>query len=42
LFNPCDEDEEKDDQFFSLFQVVEYRWNVIERENPKYSEKNMS
>jgi hypothetical protein len=31
---PCDEDEEKDDQFFSFFQVMEHR-NEIDRRKPK-------
>jgi Zn-finger protein len=38
----CDEDEEKDDQFFSFFQVMEHRWNEIDRGEPKYSVKNLS
>jgi hypothetical protein len=38
---PCDEDEEKD-IIFSLFQVMEHRWNEIDREKPKYSGKNLS
>jgi hypothetical protein len=25
----CDEDEAKDDQFFTFFQVMEHRWNEI-------------
>jgi hypothetical protein len=29
---PFDEDEEKDGQFLSLFQVIEHRWNEIDRE----------
>jgi hypothetical protein len=39
---PCDEDEEKSDQLFSFFQVMEHRWNEIDRGKPKYSEKNLS
>jgi hypothetical protein len=39
---PCDEGEEKDDQFFSFFQVMEHRWNEIYRRKPKYSGKNLS
>jgi hypothetical protein len=39
---PCDEDEEKDNEFFSFFQVMEHRWNVTERGNPKYSGENLS
>jgi hypothetical protein len=32
----------KDDQFiFSFFQVMEYRWNEIDRGKPKYSGKNL-
>jgi hypothetical protein len=42
LCNPCDEDEEKDDQFSSFFQVMEHRWNEVYRRNPKYSGKNLS
>jgi hypothetical protein len=38
----CDEDEEKDDQFFSFSQVVEHRWNETNRGKPKYSGKNLS
>jgi hypothetical protein len=38
----CDEDEDKDDQFLSLFQVMEHRWNEIDRGNQKYSEKKLS
>ena len=35
---PYDEDEEKDDQFFFLlFQVMEHRWNEIDKGKPKYS-----
>jgi hypothetical protein len=37
LVQPCNEDEEKDDQFF--FQVMEHRWNEIDRGKPKYSRK---
>jgi hypothetical protein len=33
---PCDEDKEKDDQFFLFFQVMEHRWNEIDRGKPKY------
>jgi hypothetical protein len=28
--------------FFSFFQVMEHRWNEIDRGKPKYSDKNMS
>jgi hypothetical protein len=35
IVQPCDEDEEKDDQFY-FFQVMEYRWNEIDRRIPKY------
>jgi hypothetical protein len=38
---PCDEDEEKDDQFFSFFQVTEHQYNEIDRGKPKYLEKNL-
>jgi hypothetical protein len=34
---PCDEDEEKYYYFFSLLQVMEHRWNEIDRGKPKYS-----
>jgi hypothetical protein len=35
IVQPCDEDEEKDDQFFLLFfQVMEHRWNEIDRGKP--------
>jgi hypothetical protein len=37
IVQPCDEDEEKDDQFFSFFEVMEHRWNKINRGKPKYS-----
>jgi hypothetical protein len=37
-----DKDEEKDDKFFSFYQVMEYRWNEINTENPKYPGKNLS
>jgi hypothetical protein len=39
---PCDEDEEKMISWFSLFQVMEHRWNEIDRGKPKYSVKNLS
>jgi hypothetical protein len=39
---PCDEDEEKEDKFFSFFQVMDHRWSEIDREKPKYSGKNLS
>jgi hypothetical protein len=38
----CDEDEEKDDCFFSFFQVIEHRWNEIDKGKPKYWGKNLS
>jgi hypothetical protein len=41
IVQPCDEDEEKNDQFFSFFQVMEHRWNEIDRRKPKYSGKNL-
>jgi hypothetical protein len=28
--------------FFLFFQVMEHRWNGIDRGKPKYSEKNLS
>jgi hypothetical protein len=28
--------------FFSFFQVMEHRWNEIDRGKPKYSGKNLS
>jgi hypothetical protein len=34
---PCDEDKEKDGQFFLFFQVMGHRWNEIDRGKPKYS-----
>jgi hypothetical protein len=42
IVQPCDEDEEKDDQFFSFFQVMEHWWNQIDRGKPKYSGKTLS
>jgi hypothetical protein len=36
---PCDEDEQKDGQFFLFFQVMEHRWNETEGEEPKLGEK---
>jgi hypothetical protein len=39
---PYNADEEKDDQFFSFFQVMEHRWNEIDRGKPKYSGENLS
>jgi hypothetical protein len=39
LCNPCDEDDEKDDQFFSFFEVMEHRWNEIDRGKQKFSGK---
>jgi hypothetical protein len=33
----CDEDEEKGDQVSPFFQVMEHRWNEIDRGKPKYS-----
>jgi hypothetical protein len=38
---PYEEDEEKDDKFLLFFQVMEHRWNEIDRGKPKYSEKNL-
>jgi hypothetical protein len=42
IVQPCDEDEEKDDQFFLFFQVMEHRWNETDRGKPMHSEKNLS
>jgi hypothetical protein len=42
LCNPCDEDEEKDDQVFSFFQVMEDRWNEMDGENRSTRGKNLS
>jgi hypothetical protein len=39
IVQPCDED---DSIFFSLFQVMEHRWNDTDRGKPKYSEENLS
>jgi hypothetical protein len=35
---PCDEDH----QFFFIFQVMEHRYNEIDRVKPKYSRENLS
>jgi hypothetical protein len=32
----------KDDQVFSVLQVMEHRWNEIDRGKQKYSRKNLS
>jgi hypothetical protein len=37
IVRPCDEDEEKDQFFFSFFRVTEQLWNEIDRGKPKYS-----
>jgi hypothetical protein len=43
IVQPFEEDEEKDDQFFfSFLQVMEQRWNEIDRGKPMYSGKNLS
>jgi hypothetical protein len=42
IVQPCVEDEEKDDQLFLFFQVIEHRWNESDRGKPKYSGKNLS
>jgi hypothetical protein len=42
IVQPCNEDEEKDDQFFLFFQAMENGWNEIDRGKPKYSGKNLS
>jgi hypothetical protein len=39
IMQPCDIDDKKDDQFFLFFQVMEHRWNEIDRGKPKYSGK---
>jgi hypothetical protein len=39
---PCDEDKEEDDQFFSFFKVMEHRWNETDSGKPKYSGENPS
>jgi hypothetical protein len=31
IVQPCDKDEEKNYQFFSFFQVMEQRWNEIDK-----------
>jgi hypothetical protein len=31
----------KDEQFFSFLQVMEHRWNKIDRGKPKYWERNI-
>jgi hypothetical protein len=42
IVQSCDEDEVKDVQFFSFFQVMEQRWNETDRGKPKYWGKNLS
>jgi hypothetical protein len=42
LCNPCDEDEEKYDKFFSFYQVMEHRGNEIDMEKPTFSGENLS
>jgi hypothetical protein len=42
IVQPCDEEDEKDDQFILFFQVMEHRWNEIDRGKPKYSGENRS
>jgi hypothetical protein len=42
IVQPCDKEDEKDDQFFSFFQVMEHRWKEIDRGKPKYLGKNLS
>jgi hypothetical protein len=32
----------KDGHFFKFFQVMEHRWNEIDKGKPKYSGKNLS
>jgi hypothetical protein len=41
IVQPCDEDG-NDYYFFVLFQVMEHRWNDIDKGEPKYSGKNLS
>ena len=41
IVQPCDEVEEKADQFF-IFRLMEHRWNEIDRGKPKYLGKNLS
>jgi hypothetical protein len=40
LVQPCDEDERL--SVFLFLQVMEHRWNEIDRGKPKYSGKNLS
>jgi hypothetical protein len=42
IVQPCDEGEEKGDQFFLFFQVMKHRWNETDRGKLKYSRKNLS
>jgi hypothetical protein len=42
MVQPCDEYEGNKIRLFSFFQVMEHRWNEIDRETPKYSGKNLS
>jgi hypothetical protein len=42
IVQPCAEDERKMISFFIFFQVMEHRWNEIDRGKPKYSEKKLS
>jgi hypothetical protein len=35
-----EEDDEDDEDFFSI--LMEHRWNEIDREKPKYLERNLS
>jgi hypothetical protein len=41
LVQPCDEDE-RWSVFLNFLQVMEHRWNKIDRGKPKYSGKNLS
>jgi hypothetical protein len=41
IVQPSDEDEEKDDRYFSFFKVMEHRWNEIDMGKSKYSGKNL-
>jgi hypothetical protein len=42
IVQPCDEDDEYDEVFFPFFLVMKYRWNEIDRGEPKYLAKNPS
>jgi hypothetical protein len=42
IIQPCDESEEKYDKFISFFQVMEHRWNEIDRRKPRNSGEKLS